>query len=193
MKGTIFTIGHGRLGLAEFLRLIRQNGIQMIVDVRSSPYSRQASWANRGWLESEFTSSPAYRFMGGVLGGRPQNPELYENGQVSYERMAESQTFQQHLSILETHAGRIRMCLMCSEEDPIRCHRFLLVARALEKAGVKTLHIRHSGEVESFDDAISRMMREYGRRQAGLFLDEEQLIAEAFQAQSALVAYRQTA
>jgi len=45
-------------------------------------------------------------------------------------------------------ALRQRIVLLCSEEDPRRCHRHHLVARSLMDVGVRVLHIRRSGEVE---------------------------------------------
>jgi uncharacterized protein (DUF488 family) len=37
---TVYTVGHSDHEAGEFVALLRQHGIEMLVDVRSSPYSR---------------------------------------------------------------------------------------------------------------------------------------------------------
>jgi hypothetical protein len=37
---------------------------------------------------------------------------------------------------------------MCSEEDPARCHRHLLIGRVLRERGVSFLHIRGDGRLQ---------------------------------------------
>jgi hypothetical protein len=37
---------------------------------------------------------------------------------------------------------------MCSEREPLDCHRCLLVARSLGERGVDTAHILHDGAIE---------------------------------------------
>ena len=50
---------------------------------------------------------------------------------------------------LETGIRKYRVALMCSEEDPTVCHRFLLVARVLVDRGVAPYHIRGDGRIET--------------------------------------------
>ena len=39
-KPMLFTIGHSNLDLDHFIRLLKDNKIEVLVDVRSRPYSR---------------------------------------------------------------------------------------------------------------------------------------------------------
>jgi uncharacterized protein (DUF488 family) len=48
---------------------------------------------------------------------------------------------------------------MCAEEDPLQCHRFLMIGPALIERGVKPLHIRRSGELETQRDAEDRLLK----------------------------------
>jgi uncharacterized protein (DUF488 family) len=59
---------------------------------------------------------------------------------------------------------------MCSEEDPARCHRRLLVTRALTGRGVEVRHIRGNGSVVTeaeLNSALSGEAADWG--QAALF------------------------
>jgi uncharacterized protein (DUF488 family) len=55
------------------------------------------------------------------------------------------------------------IALMCSEEDPRKCHRYLLVSKVLEKQGVTVVHIRGDGSLQSHDEL--RQEDETGQRQ----------------------------
>ena len=45
-------------------------------------------------------------------------------------------------------AAQAPTAVMCSEEDPLRCHRHHLIARSLLERGVAVGHIRKQGTVE---------------------------------------------
>jgi uncharacterized protein (DUF488 family) len=48
------------------------------------------------------------------------------------------------------------IAIMCSEENPVRCHRNLLVGRRLLELGIKVYHIRKDGlEEAKFDKQLS--------------------------------------
>jgi uncharacterized protein (DUF488 family) len=75
-----------------------------------------------------------YLSFGDDLGGRPRDPLLYCDGIADYEAMAQRPTFRAGLDRLLAQAGQRRLCLMCSERDPLDCHRCLLVARDSPRA-----------------------------------------------------------
>ena len=46
-------------------------------------------------------------------------------------------------------AASSNVVLMCAEEDPLQCHRFLMICPALLDRDITPLHIRRGGELES--------------------------------------------
>jgi hypothetical protein len=48
----IYTIGHSNVEIAQFLHALRNHGITLVVDARTSPYSRFVPWANRESLNA---------------------------------------------------------------------------------------------------------------------------------------------
>ena len=87
-------------------------------------------------------------FLGAELGGRPPEPELYDTkGHARYDLMMRTERFGAGLDRLLTGAASYRVAIMCSEEDPARCHRRLLVTRALVERGLEVRHIRGNGQV----------------------------------------------
>lgn len=162
---TIFTIGHSNHDLETFLGLLKQNGIEVVVDIRSNPYSRFASHFNKADLHNTLrNNSIKYLFLGKELGGRPSNRKFYNaKGHVVYSRLAESPAFHEGIEKLIKEIKQYRVALMCSEENPRKCHRYLLVGKVLEKGGVEIIHIRGEGQLQSQDE-LSRE-DETGQRQ----------------------------
>jgi uncharacterized protein (DUF488 family) len=48
--------------------------------------------------------------------------------------------------------------LLCAEEDPLQCHRFLMICPALIERGITPVHIRRGGVLESQRDAEDRLL-----------------------------------
>lgn len=146
----LWTVGHSNHPLGRFIDLLRDGEIEVIVDVRSSPYSRFASHFNRDALAGSLRAAGLeYLFLGRELGGRPEGDQYYDDeGHVLYGRVARSSFFNQGLERLERGLRAHRVAVMCAEEDPTDCHRRLLIARVLLDRGVGVRHIRGNGRVQ---------------------------------------------
>jgi uncharacterized protein (DUF488 family) len=155
---SVFTVGHSNHPAEKFLGLLKDCGVEAIVDTRSHPYSRHAPRFNARALEAALSRDGiAYLFLGGELGGRPEGEEFYDgNGRVDYALLGCSRPFLDGISRLEGEILARTVALLCSEENPARCHRRLLVGRALEKRGIVLHHIRGDGSVETEMDMDGR-------------------------------------
>jgi uncharacterized protein (DUF488 family) len=153
----VFTIGHSNHSVEKFAGLLTRYGIEVLVDTRSHPYSRHAPRFNARALEAALSSEGiGYLFLGRELGGRPEGEELYDGkGRVDYALVGCSRPFLDGISRLEKEIQSHTVVLLCSEENPARCHRRLLVGRALEERGVTLRHIRGDCSVETEDEMNS--------------------------------------
>ena len=155
----VFTIGHGNQEGAAFVSLLRQHGIGTLVDVRSAPYSRYVPHFSQGALRGLLDDAGVgYLWAGDVLGGRPNDPACYRDGvirpgNVDYEVMAHQPWYQEGIARLMTAAQGGGTAMMCSEEDPRRCHRHRLIEPSLRELGITVLHIRADGNLETIDIA----------------------------------------
>jgi uncharacterized protein (DUF488 family) len=147
----IFTIGHSNQDSQEFLKLLSDNFIQILVDVRSSPKSRFATQFNAENLKKYLINKRIkYLYLGTELGGKPSNASMYdEEGHALYHLMAQSPSFLKAVERLLKGLESYRIAIMCSEEDPSKCHRYLLIGRIMGQKGVKVLHIRADGRVQT--------------------------------------------
>lgn len=150
-RRSLFTIGHSNHSFERFAELLRGEAIEVVADVRSAPYSRYCPWFSRDAMARALPDAgPGYVFLGNGLGGRPEGREFYDaDGHGLYAAVAQAPFFAAGLARLREGMSRYRVALMCSEEDPTDCHRFLLVARELAKDGADVRHIRADGRVET--------------------------------------------
>jgi uncharacterized protein (DUF488 family) len=161
--------------LTTFLDLLRQHRVEAVVDVRSRPYSKYTPHFSGDALRAALRDAEVtYVFLGGELGGRPDEDEYYDDqDHVLYWRLAESPRFLEGIGRLEAGIERFRVAIMCSEDDPIGCHRRLLVGRVLAVRGIAVEHIRGSGIVETEEQVASREAA--ARPQLALFDEPEEV------------------
>jgi len=131
----------------------------------------------------------AYSFLGKELGGRPADKTCYENGRVQYKRIAATKIFRSGLDRVLAGVQSYRIALMCAEREPLECHRTLLVAPELEKAGITVLHVHADGRTESHSDAMSRLLDLFRLADEDLFRSRSELIEEACYRQQERVAF----
>jgi uncharacterized protein (DUF488 family) len=197
----LISVGHSNHDWTGFVALLRGAGIAVLADVRSSPYSRRYPHFNREPLKRELNETGiAYIFLGDLLGGRPGQPSLYdEDGRVNYERVRRTESFQRGLDQLMHGLNGNRVAFLCSEEDPLDCHRGLMIAPALCERGLPPHHLRRDGSLETNAEIESRLLRETGVGVGlldGLFaitLTEEErrsLLSEAYGRMARAKAYR---
>lgn len=143
---SIFTIGHSTRPLAEFIDLLRANGIERVIDIRTIPRSRHNPQFNRETLGPALRKSGiAYlhlRKLGGLRRARSDSINLGWHN-------ASFRGFADYMQTTEFDAGLDRVIklaesksttLMCAEAVPWRCHRSL-VADALVIRGINVMDI----------------------------------------------------
>jgi len=160
----LLTIGHSTLSAQEFVARIRAYGADSVVDVRSVPFSRYAPQFNAGELKHMLKgNSISYLTMGSEFGARPSDPSLYLLGRrVSFEAIAASELFLSGLARVEQGMDQgYRPVLMCTEHDPIDCHRAILVANAFATRGAHVTHILGDGAAEEHSDLGKRLLDMY--------------------------------
>ena len=194
--GTVLTIGHSTHPLEVFISLLRRHGVTAVADVRATPYSRFNAQFNREPLAERLAELEiSYVFLGMELGGRSDDPACYAEGRISYERLGRTGLFQQGLRRVVRGSARHRIALMCAEKEPLKCHRSLLVAPALDAMGVSVIHIGAAGEPECHADAMERLLvmhslQDIAERQRLFPRSRAERLAEAIARQAGRFAYR---
>jgi uncharacterized protein (DUF488 family) len=200
-QNRLFSIGHSNHDLARLIELLRNAGVTAVADVRSLPYSQRYPQFNRPDLAKGLDEYEiAYAFLGEQLGGRPKDFRMYDGeGRVNYERVRLTPLFQQGLDRLADALGTFAVAMLCSEEDPLDCHRSLMIAPAAAERGIRPNHIRADGRLESMEELEDRLLAETKVGVGildGMFAvtvadeDRAQLLVEAYRLQARRKAFR---
>jgi uncharacterized protein (DUF488 family) len=148
-----YTIGHSTRGLDEFLDLLKENGIRLVIDVRRFPGSRRYPHFGREALAAALARSGVAYEHEGDLGGRrepaPRSPNTAWRvaGFRGYADYMATPAFKEALERVKAAAARQPTAVLCAEAVPWRCHR-QLVADALSADGIEVRHILGRGQVQ---------------------------------------------
>lgn len=143
----LFSIGHSNVEIEKFLALLAQHNIEILVDVRSAPYSRYNPQFNRETLQKSVQQNGLeYFYLGDKIGGMPKDPQLLTpEGHVDFARIEATDFYQKGIAVLEELGAQQRVAFMCAEADFRHCHRYNLITRTFVKRGFVVTHILHSG------------------------------------------------
>jgi hypothetical protein len=204
----VFTVGHSSRSIGEFIAQLQRHAVEVVADVRSRPYSRRFPHFSREPLQATLKEANiGYVFLGRELGARRDEPECYVDGQARYDRIAQLPAFADGISRVLEGALQYRVALMCAEQDPLTCHRTILVCHELQRHaltstlgftiphGLFITHIHRGGELEPHSQAEQRLAEEEldAADQSDLFApaeDAAQRLEQAYARRAQRIAYR---
>lgn len=188
----VLTIGHSTLPPELFLSRLEKAGVTAVADVRSSPFSRRVPHFSRDELRAALKGSGIkYVFLGKELGGRPRANNLYCNGVADYEKMALAPDFLNGIDRVISGSQEHTIALMCSEHDPLDCHRCLLVGRALSERNISLGHILNDGRVAGQNEIEERLLNLFCGAMDDMFATRAERLAQAYRLRAKNVAYRE--
>lgn len=139
MEKKLFTIGYATKDIETFIALLKRNGINCLIDVRTSPYSKTFPNYDMPRLKETLKSENIlYAHFGNEFGARRSEEDSYVTSyslkgekleQVSFDNVYKLPAFVNGLSrVFKALEQGYRICFMCSEKYPVDCHRFWMVA-----------------------------------------------------------------
>ena len=154
-SSTIYSIGHSDRDIDEFIDLLDDNAVTLLVDIRSAASSKLNPQFHEDSLRQSLGEAGIRYTRIPQLGGhRPkaQDTSLREqawrnNSFRNYAAFMHTNEFQAGLSSLLLLAKEQRCCIMCAEAVPWRCHRSL-VSDALMARHITVLDIMGLGNAK---------------------------------------------
>ena len=169
---TIKTIGHSNHPIERFVDLLKNGGVELLVDVRSVPYSRRFPQFSREKLAKSLEAAGiAYAWEGETLGGKSGG---------SYTAAAARPEFKNTLGRLIERSADTTVCLMCAEKEPLDCHRTVLVSRRLVERGAAIEHLLADGHARPHVEIEEELLAD--KAGGDLFDDRSRLLEQAYDA-----------
>ncbi len=197
----LLSVGHSNHTAVSLLALLAAESVTAVADVRTSPFSKRLPQFNQPELEMALRKHDiGYVFLGDLLGGRPARRALYDDdGRVDYERVRATTDFARGLDRLVSGLEDHRAAFLCGEEDPLDCHRGLMITPALVERGIIPGHLRKDGTVQTtaaMEEELLELTGVGAGLRDGLFAgvvseeEKRQDLAEAYRRMARKKAYR---
>lgn len=135
----IFTIGHSTRSLEEFIDILKQYKIELLVDIRRFPLSKKFPHFDKEFLEQELLKN-RIKYL--------HYPELGGFRKEGYENFVKTNEFTTALFKLLKIIDDKTVALMCSEWNPLACHRWY-VSNALYARGYDINHIININKIQN--------------------------------------------
>jgi len=178
-KPIVYTVGHSTHQLDFFLELIKTVDIDCIVDVRSVPASAYNPQYNKDSFKNFLKNNHIqYLPFAEEFGAKQTDYDLLDDDKkLDFEKFRKTRRFNHGLErIWQGIDKNFRIALMCSESEPLDCHRFSMVSIGLENNGFEVKHILKDKSiktnVELEDELIAIYLKKEKISQRNLFMPD---------------------
>lgn len=197
----IFTIGHSNYSIVRLLDMLKFHNINCVVDIRGTPYSKYNVQFNKEAISKTLAQNGyIYIYMGKEFAVQRENKALYtKSGYADFEKVAYDKDFLSGIERLRVGCKKgYRIVLMGAMQNPINCHRFILVGRALRKEGFNLKHILDDYTLASQEELEEILLEKYYSKSNQIDFDtymkigpsKEDLINQCYRKSNKEIGYR---
>lgn len=197
----IYTIGHSNYPVDRLIDMLKKYDINCVVDIRGTPYSKYNIQYNKETIKNTLTNAGfVYIYMAKELAAKRENKQSYnKEGYSDFEKVCKEADFLAGIERLKNGCKKgYRIAILGAMQEPIRCHRSILVGKALREAGFHVKYILHDYSIASQDDIEEMLLDKYFSKRDELTIDEllgnkisrEDMIKEGYKKANKEIGYR---
>ena len=197
----IYTIGHSNYTMERLIDMLEYYNINCVVDIRGTPYSKYNIQFDKEAIRYTLTNAGfVYIYMGKELAAKRIRKNSYNNeGYSNFEEVIKEEEFKRGVDRLKNGCAKgYKIILLGAMQDPIRCHRSILVGRELVKNDFDVKHILDDYSIVTQDDIEEMLLNKYfsNRNQitiedlTGNSLNNEEMINEGYKLANREIGYR---
>ena len=152
----VFTLGHSNLKWSDFTCILKDNRVDLLVDVRRYPGSRASPQFNKVQMTTELEKENVSYIHIEKLGGRRNKIDIKENSRNNDHNNAgwKNKSFRAYADYMATTSFKeginellslmkkySNLAIMCAEAVPWRCHRRLIADYLVMIEGIPVYNI----------------------------------------------------
>lgn len=197
----IYTIGHSNYTMEKLIEMLKFYNINTVVDIRGTPYSKYNVQFDKEKIKYTLNKEGfIYIYMAKELAAKRINKISYNvEGYSDFEKVVQEEDFIKGIERLKDGCNKgYRIALLGAMQDPIRCHRSVLVGRALKETGFDVMHILDDLSIKNQDYIDERLLDKYFPDRSQLTIDallgneksREEMISEGYRKANKEIGYR---
>jgi len=197
----IYTIGHSNYSVEKLIDMLKYYDINCVIDIRGTPYSKYNVQYNKEIIAKSLKEAGfLYIYMAKEFAANRENKLSYnKEGYSDFEKVVNEKEFINGIERLKAgcEKGYI-IALLGAMQDPIRCHRSILVGRALREHKFNVKHILDDYSIAFQENIEEDLLNKYycNRNQItmdsllGNLFSEEEMIKEGYRLANKEIGYR---
>ncbi|WP_042275235.1 DUF488 domain-containing protein [[Clostridium] dakarense] len=197
----IFTIGHSNYSVEKLIDMLRYYNIDCVVDIRGTPYSKYNIQFNKETIKNTLIRAGfVYIYMAKEFAAKRENKISYNSeGYSDFEKVINEEDFLVGMKRLKDGCNKgYKIALLGAMQDPIRCHRSILVGRELINYGFEVKHILDNYSLASQNDIEESLLDKYFDERNQLSIDNllgneksrDDMIKEGYKIANKEIGYR---
>lgn len=197
----IFTIGHSNYSIDRLIDMLRHFNINCVVDIRGTPYSKYNVQFDKETIRYSLTKAGfIYIYMAKELAAKRINKVSYnDEGYADFEKVIHEKDFIKGIERLKDGCKKgYKIAILGAMQDPIRCHRSILVGKALTECGFNVKHILDDYTIASQKDIEQNLLDKYFKNRGQITIDsllgnelnDEDMIKECYKMANKEIGYR---
>jgi uncharacterized protein (DUF488 family) len=197
----IYTIGHSNYEIEKLIDMLKYYNINCVVDIRGIPYSKYNIQYNKEAIAKTLKEEGfLYIYMAKEFAANRENRISYnKEGYCDFEKVITEKEFLYGVARLKIGCAKgYKIVLLGAMQDPIRCHRSILLGRTLRKEGFNVKHILDDYTIASQENIEENLLNKYfiNRNQLtidsllGDSLNEEEMINKGYRLANKEIGYR---
>ena len=197
----IYTVGHSNYTVERLIDMLKHYNINCVVDIRGTPYSKYNIQFDKETIRYTLTKAGfIYIYMAKELAAKRINKQSYnEEGYSDFEKVIKEREFLEGIERLKNGCNKgYKIALLGAMQEPIRCHRSILVGRALRENGFNVKHILDDYSIASQEDIEQMLLDKYFSNRAQMTIDDlignsltrEEMIEEGYRLANKEIGYR---
>ena len=131
----IYTIGHSNYDLSRLVDMLNKYNINCVVDIRGIPYSKYNVQYNKEAIQKTLNDLGfTYIYMAKEFAAKRDSKISYnKEGYADFHKVINEESFKNGIERLKIGISKgYRIALLGAMQEPVRCHRSILVGREIE-------------------------------------------------------------
>ncbi|WP_026886386.1 DUF488 domain-containing protein [Clostridium beijerinckii] len=197
----IYTIGHSNYPVEKLIDMLKTYNINTVIDIRGTPYSKYNVQYNKETIAETLKKEGfIYIYMAKELAAQREDKKSYnKEGYSDFEKVISEEMFLRGIERLKLGCERgYKIALLGAMQDPIRCHRSILVGRSLRENGFNVKHILDDCTLASQEKIEENLLSKYFSNRNQLTIDillgdeisDAEMIKEAYRLANKEIGYR---